>query len=222
MEQPSGFSITYHPEKYLAFSITLYKFLKGTFLIMLNDRLRKQRLNTITIFPDPLLLYLMDKFDIIPGKKALQQLIYFINLHVGRYKFKWNRFGLFSEELSYILDDLVFENYVSIIPENHFTKLRYYNLCLTESGKRYLEKVRIDKKTKRIISYVVDLLRDKNPREMELMASVHYIATWAKCSDKKLTLAFTYKLIRDLKPDSGFSKADVMNTIQDLEKYKLI
>ncbi|SRR6266446_2325044 len=131
---------------------------------------------------DGILLYTLGRSGTIPGKKVIQKLVYFLK-EAGlpvRFRFQWHKFGPYSEELAYYVDDLVAEGLVQSIPtpiglnEDDASGLQY-NFRLTEKGKGILSDLRIQTQEAKKVQLILDLMKDVSPQNFELYASVHYL-----------------------------------------------
>ena len=157
---------------------------------------------------------IIDRFDVVPGKKALHKITYFANLQTDDFMFKWNNYGPYSEEVQQFFEDSYLDGVIDVKKESVNTVAVQYNISLTEQGRVMLQHtpashdqtVRIDQ----AIDLSYDLLHGKKPREMELLASVHYLAKYSSDPENIWTW------IAKLKPESHFSQDEVNKSIEIL------
>ncbi len=133
----------------------------------------------------------------------MQKITYFTNLEIRRYRFQWDRYGPFSQELSYQVDDMARESYLDLTSEPLVIRQgSRIDICLTERGKKKLQEEKLPLIYKKRIVFVHDFLKNKEPREMEILASVHFIiATYYKLG-RKLSARMVWEEISRVKPDS--------------------
>ncbi len=68
------------------------------------------------------------------------------------------------------------------------------------------------------IDFTYELLHEKNPRQMEILASVHYIITY----DCTLDPEKIQQIIYQLKPQSNFTLEEVNEALTILHKVNLV
>jgi len=160
------------------------------------------------------------RFGSIPGKKALQKVMYFANLENPLFSFEWNKFGPYSEELKYTFDAALMAEQIDVEPEELMTrKGQQFNMKLSQQGQRLIEAIPPDEPTENGINFAYELLNEKNPRQMELLASVHYIVS---NSNSEIDPEEIYETIDLLKPNAGFTLEDVQEALAELEEFNLI
>lgn len=165
-------------------------------------------------------LYAIRKFGSIPGKKALHKIMYFAGLKANIYTFQWNKFGPYSEELTYDFDDGVVEGLIDVNPTNLKSRDgKQYNMQLSHHGLDTLNSFELDEVTKRSIDFAYKILVEKSPRKMELLASTYYIV---KHDDYKNSQSDVYETLKMLKPRAGFTKEEVTDSIHELQSLSLI
>jgi len=166
------------------------------------------------------ILYAIKRFGSIPGKKALQKIMYFANLKTQMYSFQWNKFGPYSEELKYALDDYILEELIDVTPIDLLTiDRRQFNMKLSSRGLDLAQSLTLDDITKASVDFAYEVLREKNPREMELLASTHYIM---KYNDRETNADYVYEILSKLKPYAGFTRTEVAGSIQELKNLQLV
>ncbi|MFY3740347.1 MAG: hypothetical protein HMLIMOIP_000784 [Candidatus Nitrosomirales archaeon] len=122
-----------------------------------------------------------------------------------------------------MLDDLICENYISLIPLNKDTSLtRKYHLSITERGKNHLTYTKLDKKFKSYLECIVTLLSDKSSKELDLLVSVHYILTWAKDTGRNVSTASIYNILVESDSDLGYTLQEVNNATTYLKRNCLV
>lgn len=166
------------------------------------------------------ILYAIKRFGSIPGKKALQKIMYFANLKTQMFSFQWNKFGPYSEELKYALDDCIMEELVDVNPIDLLTRdRRQFNMELSNKGLDLARSLDLDDPAKDSIDFAYEVLRNKNPREMELLASTHYIV---KYNDRETDAEYVYEILSKMKPYAGFTRIEVVDSIRELKKLGLV
>ena len=163
-------------------------------------------------------LQIISKFQVIPGKKAFQKIFYFINEKFNMYRFQWNKFGPYSEELKYELDDLTMKSCIKVTPVSLANGATQSNIELTEEGKRTLNESIGEKEFDRTLQEVYDFLKNKKPRDMELLASIHYILK----TEPGATVEYIQDILDELKPDSHFNLDEIQTSFNLLKDKNLI
>lgn len=149
----------------------------------------------------------------IRGKKALQKSLYLFNQKFGIFGYRWGDYGPLCGEIQHIADDLITKGDVSIteIP----TKKEAAVIQHLQSS---VSDVSIPKEIETEIKNIVSFVADRTPRDLELLASVHF---WAdRQQDLMGEYSFDYVLekLTELKPDANFTQKDVEYAIDALEK----
>lgn len=143
------------------------------------------------------MLYSISKFGKVPGKKALQKMVYFANIKTNSFVFRWHKYGPYSEELKYDLDAAIMEKLVHVepvpLPKNDGIQ---FDIKLSIQGRRALRATPITKEMKTAVELSYKLLNHKGSREMELLASVHYIINQKSYHDEE----DIWNSISELKP----------------------
>ena len=151
----------------------------------------------------------------ILGKKGLQKSIYFFNLKHNRFSFRWADYGPLSGEIQQIFHDLAYGNRITIKDiktgkENASIKnMLYVKHSLDFEG--FLPE--LDKTLDEIVKFTAGLV----PRELELLASVHYWAQKQQELTDEYTVDYIHEKLTGLKLDAGFTSADVERAIQYLK-----
>jgi len=165
-----------------------------------------------------LLLHTVNRFKIIHGKKALQKILYFIDLETHRFSYRWDKFGPFSSELNYLFDDAVADQLLSVEKEELSPGINQFNMNLSNSGIEFVKKNKLNSELNNKINFVYDFLNSESGRKMELLATVHKIVFDYQTKDAK----FVLRVIKSLKPKSGFTLEEVSVSINKLKKYSYI
>lgn len=156
----------------------------------------------------------LDMFGKIQGKKALQKILYFVDLERGVFPYQWNSYGPYSEEVKYMSEDMIMSNQIDVEPVQLATPGRtQFNMGLTGDGRARLASIGAVPELDSRIGFVHRLLAGKDPRAMELLASVHYIASYedGKYSDR------IFDIITELKPGANFRRYDVDGAVRELQ-----
>ena len=150
------------------------------------------------------------------GKKALQKSIYFFNLKHNCFKFKWADFGPMSGEVQQIVHDLEAVGRIEIKP--------------TETGKPgvFLSRIKfvpnehsltVPPEIDKILDTIIEFVANKNSRNLELLASVHF---WATRNNGDNIAEYVYRMLEELKPNAEFTKDDVERAIDELMAKKIL
>jgi len=156
----------------------------------------------------------LEMFGKIHGKKALQKILYFVNLERRIFPYQWNSYGPYSEEAKYMSEDMIMNNQISVEPVQLATPGRIqFNMELAGEGRTRLASLGAMPELDSRIGLVHRLLANKDPRAMELLASVHYIASYenGRYSDR------IFDIIAELKPDANFHQGDVDGAVRELQ-----
>ena len=124
---------------------------------------------------DYAVLKAVQTFRSVKGRKALHKILYFVNIKTRMFKYQWYTYGPYSQELAYKIADHVCDQSLDV-KKHDDGKTTRYDMILSKSGRNLLSGfnyAEIDSALKTV--HVV--LRDMPPRKMELLASVHYIAS---------------------------------------------
>lgn len=167
-----------------------------------------------------ILLHVVKKFRIVQGKKALHKILYFLDLDLHKFSYRWDNYGPYSQEVKYLFEDAVDDGFLDIDPIPLKNKnAKQYNMSISEKGIDFTNKNTLNSSLKGKIDNVYNILKDKTPRQMELLASVHYIIKDNGC---KTEPEFILDVIRSLKPESGFTLKDIKKSILQLKDFQLV
>ncbi|WOV93764.1 MAG: hypothetical protein R1F52_03810 [Candidatus Nitrosoabyssus spongiisocia] len=149
------------------------------------------------------------------GKKALQKCMYFFNLNENYFYFKWADYGPFSKELQNIAGFLIDSEKINVEKEKTGKKNAITQILTFKDETKIYDKLpeNVNAKIDEIIKFSSGL----NPRELELLASVHFWAEREQGYLEKYTSEYILEKLTDLKPDAGFKKDDVEWAIEKLE-----
>ena len=172
---------------------------------------------------DYALLSSIRTFNIVPGKKALHKINYFSNLKTELFMYEWRNWGPFSQEVQQFFDDAYLENIISVQEETLANSGTQYNIQLDQKGSQILENLEKEEELHKeeidsAINFSYEFLNGKTPRQMEILASVHYIFSY----DNSLNVERIWKIIDRLKPDANFTQEDVQRALNELKEKKLI
>src|SRR5215217_3705978 len=152
------------------------------------------------------ILYVIKKFRSVPGKNVLQSIMYFANIKTNMYSFQWNKFGPYSEELKYALDDAIINGSVEYgAVDNTIRNKQQLTIKLTDQGKHQLDS-NLDKTIVESVELAHKLLKNKDYRKIGLLASIHYMM---KYNDGKTNAVSLWNIIKKLRPDDGFELSDI-------------
>jgi uncharacterized protein YwgA len=173
------------------------------------------------------MLYALKRFGSIPGKEALQKIMYFASIKSNStsYSFQWNKYGPYSEELKYAFDDAIMEGtidyYLVDPPMEHGQQ---FNIKLTTQGEELLNSCILDNDVREPIEFAYQILKNKNPIQMELLSSVHYIVRHNDddSSGKTSAVLFVLDILRKLKPGARFKQEDIISILEELEEHNML
>ena len=155
----------------------------------------------------------------VMGKKALQKSMYFFNETFDLFTFKWEDYGPFSAEIQQIVHDFISIKKIKVtdIPTK---KTRIYTKKMTfndDKDNPYFQEINISNQIDTKMNDIVKFTSGKKPRELELLASVHYWAKRQFKTSKQYTSQFIDKKLVELKPEAGFTMQNVEDAIPILE-----
>lgn len=153
----------------------------------------------------------------IRGKKALQKSLYFLNEKCHHFSFRWGDYGPLSGEIQQIAEDLITRGYIFV--REIKTKKEgavIQNMEYSPVKNSYFEGLTMPEPLKTELNEIVKFIASKNPRDMELLASVHYWAIREQELLDEYSVDYIFGKLTDLKPDAGFKKSDVERAIETL------
>lgn len=161
------------------------------------------------------MLKAVQMFDPVKGRKALHKILYFANLKTHTFKYQWYTYGPYSPELGYKIADHVYGKSLDVKKDDSGGKTRY-DMSLSADGSKLLEKARHEE-IDSALGWAHKILGNGTlPREMELLASVHYIASCGHEPSK------VHGVMLNLKPKAGFTADDVGWAMRFLERKGLL
>lgn len=154
----------------------------------------------------------------VMGKKALQKGMYFFNEYVDSFSFKWHDYGPMSTELQQIAQDLI-SNGNAVVTEIPTKKQGAFitNMTFSSDHNCYFDDIEFSSEINSTLDKIVKFCSGKKPRELELLASVHYWAKKQQFMQDEYTVEYIHDKLTELKPDAGFTTKDVENAINTLE-----
>ena len=150
----------------------------------------------------------------ILGKKALQKSIYLFSLKHGCFSFRWADYGPFTVEVQQIVQDLAHSDKICISGiqtkmEGAVIQNMQYNAD-SETFENFPEDM--DK----TLDHIVEFIEGKRPRDLELLASVHYWAQKQHYQTGRYDAEYIHGKLTELKPGAGFTKDNVKEALQEL------
>lgn len=158
-----------------------------------------------------------DVMDGIRGKKALQMSVYFFNQRHRCFYYKWEYSGPFSVEVQHIVLDFVDKKKIMVADvQSHesnssIKNMKYY-------GGDYPDFRDFPAEFDKTLDSTIRFIRDKKSGDLELLVSVHFLADAQTGFEGKYDAEFVYKRLSALNPDAGFTKKDVTDSFEVLEK----
>lgn len=166
-----------------------------------------------------ILTYVIRKLELIKGKKALQKIMYFINEYVQPYyTFQWWKYGPFSRELSDDFDFLMFlDKALSYDPNT--AEIRVI------SDEKGTSEISLPENVKRRIDELLEKLReitqDFDPRQLELLASIHFLRHHASGLENKDSVDEIYEILSFLK-ERKFEKREIKIALQKVRRIEQV
>jgi uncharacterized protein YwgA len=186
---------------------------------MITDRIIEMNVMLATENKYKEMLYTIKKFGSVSGNEALQKIMYFVSIKSNTYSFQWNKYGPYSEELKHAFDCAIIEGIVEYYPINaSVTNGQKFNIRLTSHGEELLNSSVLNNHTRKSIDFAYQILKNKSPIQMELLASIHYIG---KYNGGKTNVLFVLDILRKLKPNVMFKQEDINSVIEELKEHKL-
>lgn len=154
----------------------------------------------------------------IMGKKAFQKSLYFLNQHHNIFKFGWGDYGPFCTEIQQIAEDLKANGKIIVkeIPTKKEGAI-IQNMTFSQENNTDFSETEFPSDLEKLITNVTKFLSGYKPRDLELLASVHYWAKKEQFFTDKYTAEYIYEKLLELKPDAGFTEKDVDKALTTLE-----
>lgn len=156
----------------------------------------------------------------VMGKKALQKSLYFFNLKHNFFNFRWADYGPLSGEVQQIVQDLDYGKKI-IITDIETKKPGIYikNMKSTENPSDFSD---FPSDLDSSIDEIVKFTAGKGPRDLELLASVHFWAQRQQDLSDEYTVEYCHEKLMELKPDARFTQSDVERSIGILEDNQFL
>ena len=156
----------------------------------------------------------------VMGKKALQKSLYFFNLKHDCFNFRWADYGPLSGEVQQIVQDLDSGNKIDIKDiETKKPEICIKNMQYVENSADFSD---FPSDLDFSIDEIVKFTAGKEPRELELLASVHFWAQRQQDLSDEYAVEYCHEKLMELKPDAGFTRSDVERAIEILEDNKFL
>ncbi|SRR6266567_2372127 len=178
---------------------------------------------------DGILLYALNGSGTLPGKKVLQKLAYLLK-QAGlpvRFRFQWDKWGPYSQELAYYVDDLVAEGLVKSTPApvrvpHEGTGGVQYNFSITDKGKEALGQSAPSDEESEKIQHVLKLVKEVSPQNLELYASVHYLVTFYSTKSDRARFPEGLDSLMEVYKPGRFTPQEVKAVYYVLKQYGLL
>jgi len=159
----------------------------------------------------------------VHGKKALQKSLYFLNEKFHLFGFRWADYGPLSGEIQQIAEDLIVRGNVTVtkVPtkkDGIFTQQMEY--CSKDDS--YFEELGMPSELDSELNEIVKFTAGRNPRDLELLASVHYWAIRQQDLLDEYSVDYILEKLTELKPDAGFKQSDVEYAIETLVTHEYL
>ena len=148
----------------------------------------------------------------IIGNKTLQKSLYFAGPDNGLFRFRWQDYGPYSGEAMQIACDLVATGRLMI------TKSDMKVAGIARKGMTYVSRppdFEVPRLIEAAIGRAVKFAAGRTPRELELLASVHF---WARRVDQNDAVQYSRQMLDGLKPYSVFTSDEVAGAVKCLAK----
>lgn len=156
----------------------------------------------------------------VMGKKALQKSIYFFNLKHGFFRFRWADYGPLSGEVQQIVQDLDSGNKITIKDiETKKAEAFIKNMLYVDGS---VDFTNFPSDLDETLDGIVKFTAGMGPRDLELLASVHFWAQRQQDLSDEYTAEYCHEKLTELKPDAGFKLADVERAIETLEDNEFL
>ena len=155
----------------------------------------------------------------INGKKALQKSLYLFNQKFSMFGYRWGDYGPLCGEIQHIAEDLITKGHVVITDVS--TKKQeavIQNLQFSDSSFDAVIPDDVNRELDEIVSFVAG----RSPRDLELLASVHFWAVREQDLMDKYSTEYVLEKLTELKPDAHFTQKDVEYAIDVLERHEYL
>ena len=151
----------------------------------------------------------------VNGKKALQKSLYFLNQNNALFYFRWADYGPFCGEIQQIIEYLIAGEDVKV--DEVKTKKKGAIIQRMRFVQNKYTRINVPKEIQENLDKIVKFAAGKNPRDLELLASVHFWATRQQDEENKYSDEYIHDKLIKLKPDAGFTIHDVQGAIDTLK-----
>ncbi len=150
----------------------------------------------------------------IRGKKALQKSLYLFNQKFRIFGYRWGDYGPLCGEIQHIVEDLITKGDVSIteIPTKK-------EIAVIQHLQSFVSDVSIPSEIETEIDNIVSFVADRTPRDLELLASVHFWAERQQELMDEYSIEYVLEKLAQLKPEANFTQKDVEYAIDVLEEH---
>ena len=156
----------------------------------------------------------------VNGKKALQKSLYFLNQSNALFYFRWADYGPFCSEIQQIIEYLIAGGDVKV--DEVETKKKVAVIQRMRFVQNKYTKINVPKEIQENLDKIVKFTAGKSPRELELLASVHFWATRQRDEENKYSEEYIHDKLTKLKPDAKFTIHNVQNAIDALKTEKFL
>ncbi len=155
----------------------------------------------------------------IHGKKALQKSLYLFNQKFGIFGYRWGDYGPLCGEIQHIAEDLITQGHVVItdVP----TK-KQEAIIKNLQTLNFVSDVTIPDDVNRELDEIVSFVAGRSPRDLELLASVHFWAVRQQELMDEYSTEYVLEKLTELKPDAHFTQKDVEYAIDVLETHEYL
>jgi len=159
----------------------------------------------------------------IMGKKALQKALYFLNQDHNIFKFKWGDYGPLCGEIQQIVEDLSANGKILIkdIPTKKQDAI-IKNMKFSVDNNPNFSDIEFPPDVVASVDKVTKFISGYKPRDLELLASVHYWAKKRQVLTDEYDSGYVFEKLLELKPDAGFTVKDVEKAIDTLEYHEYL
>ena len=151
-----------------------------------------------------------DHPDWVIGKKALQKSLYFAGPDNGLFRFRWEDYGPYSGEAMQVAHDLVAVGRIAV------TKANIEGPGVPCKGMVYVSgppDFEVPHLMEAALDRAVKFAAGRTPRDLELLASVHF---WARRVGREDAVKYSCQMLDGLKPYSVFTKEEVAGAVKCL------
>lgn len=159
----------------------------------------------------------------VHGKKALQKSLYFLNEKSHLFGFRWGDYGPLSGEIQQIAEDLIARGYILVTKiATKKDGIFIQQMDYSPNNDSYFEELKMPPDLDFKLNEIVKFTAGKSPRELELLASVHYWAIRQQDLLDEYSVEYVLEKLTELKPDAGFKQSDVENAIETLVTHEYL